>query len=258
MTAMFRQGRILMEGAEGVPKDEDKGRFCLNAAAEAGQADAIARMGQLEEAAGNKADATVDRLRHFGEARRRYEKACESSQPDALFGMVRFYDEGLDVPKDPVKATDFLFRAAKAGHLVAMNEMGVRYQQGSGIRQDNVAAIGWFLSAAESGLPAAMTNLAASYETGNGVPQNFDRAGSWYAQGAKLHYAPAQFGLARLFESGLGTEKNPVFAYVNYSLAAASFPEAAKKRDALKTSLSAAQLQEAAKLLNTKSGAGTR
>ncbi|HEX2747776.1 MAG TPA: SEL1-like repeat protein [Verrucomicrobiales bacterium] len=252
LMAQFRQGRLLTEGADGVPKDEDKGRFLLNAAAEAGQPDAIARMGQLEEAAGDKADVTADRLQHFGEARRWYEKACTSNQPDALFGMVRMYDDGLDVPKDPAKATDFLFRAAKAGHLVAINEMGVRYQQGRGIRADNVAAVGWFLSAAESGLPAAMSNMGTCYETGNGVPQNFDRAGSWYAMGAKLNYPPAQYGLARLFENGQGTAKNPVYAYVNYTLAAPAIPEAAKKRDALKASLSATQLQEAAKLLSGK------
>jgi TPR repeat protein len=73
--------------------------------------------------------------------------------------------------------------------------------------------------------------------------------------GAKLNYPPAQYGLARLFENGQGTAKNPVYAYVNYTLAAPAIPEAAKKRDALKASLSAAQLQEAAKLLSGKGAA---
>jgi TPR repeat protein len=250
--AQFLMAQILFAGAPGVPKDEDRARFLLNAAAEAGNAGALARLGVLAEQEAHKADAASDRSRLFTEARGYYEKAAAQNQPDALYALARFTDEGLGgLEKDAQKATEGFLKAARAGSLAAANEMGVRYCAGSGIQPDRPAGLGWFLVAAEAGMPAAMANLGRCYETGDTVPRNYDQAGFWYARAAKAGFPQAQFLLGGLFEKGLGTEKNLTFAYVNYSRAsAAGIPGAAEARDALKPRLSNKEITEAEKLLS--------
>lgn len=246
--ASFNLSRLLESGAEGVPKDEDRARFLLQASAEAGYAPAQTRIGISLETAANRTDGDTG---SFAEAREWYEKAAAQGEAAALLALVRFYDQGLGgAAAAPDQATDFCLRATRAGSVVAMNEMGVRYQKGTGIRQDNVAAIGWFTLAAQYDLPAAHVNLGNCYEIGNGVRPDYDKAGSHYAAAARQGYAPGQLLLAQLFESGRGTKVNLVNAYVLFSRAAAGgLTAAAERRDAVKGKLTPEQLEEASNLL---------
>ena len=245
----FNLARLLFLGADGVPKDEEKGRFLLRTSAEAGYAPAQAQLGTAIESA---AARTEDKAQTV-EAREWYEKAAAQNQPDALLALARFYDGGIaGLEISPQKGFDLTFRAAKAGSVVAMNEMGVRYQKGAGVRQDNVAAIGWFTLGAQHGLPAALVNLGNCYENGNGVRQDFDQAGRHYSAAAKQNFGPAEFLLGEMIEQGKGTEVNLAHAYVLYTRAGAQKnEEAAKRAGAIKAKLTPAQLEEAAKLLKT-------
>lgn len=241
--------RLLFLGAEGVPKDEEKARFLLRTSAEAGYAPAQAQLGTAVESEG----VQTENKAQIAEARDWYEKAAAQNQPDALLALARFYDAGVGgVEGGAQKAFDFCFRAAKAGSVVAMNEMGVRYQKGAGVGADNVAAVGWFTLAAQHGLPAALVNLGNCYETGNGVRQDFDQAGRNYSAGARQNFGPAEFLLAQMIEQGKGTTVNLAHAYVLYTRAGGQKnPEAAKRAEAIKAKLTPAQIEEAAKLLKT-------
>ena len=247
--AQFNLARLLFLGADGVPKDEEKARFLLRTSAEAGFAPAQARLGGSIE---SLADRTEDKAQ-IAEARDWYEKAAAQNQPEALLSLARFYDGGIGgLEFSPQKGFDLCFRAAKAGSVVAMNEMGVRYQKGAGVRQDNVAAIGWFTLGAQHGLPAALVNLGNCYETGNGVRQDFDQAGRNYSAAARQNFGPAEFLLGEMIEQGKGAPVNLAHAYVLYTRAGAQKnAEAAKRAETLKAKLTPAQLEEAAKLLRT-------
>ena len=249
--AQLNLARLLSMGADGVSKDEEKARFLLRTSAEAGYAPAQAEMGgAIERIAARSEDKA-----QIAEARDWYEKAAAQNQPDALLALTRFYDGGLGgVAASPQKAFDLCFRAAQAGSVVAMNEMGVRYQKGAGVRQDNVAAIGWFTVGAQHGQPVALVNLGNCYETGNGVRQDLDQAGRHYSAAAKKNFGPAQFLLGEMIEKGKGTAVNLAHAYVLYTQAAAQKNgEAAKRAEAIKPKLTPAQLAEADKLLRTGS-----
>jgi TPR repeat protein len=248
--AMFNLSRLLDRGAEGVTENKEKALFLLRTSAEAGYAPAQLRLGLTTEP---DPKARTDKAK-YAEARGWLERAAAQEYPDALLALVRYYDEGLgDAPHDAQKATDLCFRAAKAGSVVAMNEMAVRYQKGAGAPQDNVAAIGWLTFAAQHDLPAAHVNLGACYENGIGVRQDFDQAGRHYAAAAQANFAPGEFLLGRMIEEGKGTKANPVHAYVLYTRAAAkNHPGAAERRDALKASLKPAELAEAEQMLNAK------
>ena len=249
--AQFNLARLLFLGPEGVPKDEEKARFLLRTSAEAGYAPAQAQLGGAVESLAVRSEEKAQII----EAREWYEKAAAQGQPDAMLALARFYDGGLGgLEVSAEKAFESCFRATKAGSVVAMNEMGVRYQKGAGIRQDNVAAIGWFTLAAQHGLPAALVNLGNCYEVGNGVRQDFDMAGRNYAAGAKLNFGPAEFLLGQMIEQGKGTAPNLAHAYVLYTRAGAQKNEEAVKRaEAIKSKLTPAQLDEAAKLLRSGS-----
>jgi TPR repeat protein len=241
--AMLNLGTILLKGAEGLPADPDKGQFLIRTAAEEGFAPAQVALGRAVE-------AEPEKTRDLAEARFWYEKAAAQENADGLLALARFFHEGIAGARDPVQAFETYRRAARAGSAFAMNEVGVRYQKGLGVTADPTAAIGWFTLATQHGLPAAFVNLGNCYEMAKGVLQDFDKAGSYYAAAAKKKFGPAQFLLAQLFEQGKGTKPNPVYAYVNYYLAAANSVEAAaKKRDELKAKLTPEQLQEATTLL---------
>jgi hypothetical protein len=168
--------------------------------------------------------------------------------------MMRFADNGYGGPADLLKGTEFCRRAARAGSIVAMNEMGVRYQKGLGVPADSVAAVGWFSIAAQHGQLAALVNLGHCYATGLGAMQDFDVAGRNYAAAAKQNFGPAQYLLAQMIEDGKGTQPNLVNAYVLYTRAGAQkIEEAQKKADELKKKLTPAQIDEAEKMLKNRS-----
>ena len=240
---MLNLGSLLKKGAEGVPADPDKANFLIRAAAEEGYAPAQVACGRMAEAGGeDKGD--------MAEARSWFEKAAAQENPEGLLALAKFYDNGTGGPRDPVKGFELCRRAAVAGSLLALNEIGVRYQKGQGVEADTISAIGWFTVAAQRGLPASQVNLGNCYEVGNGVLQDFNQAGAHYAAAARQNFGPGQYLLAQLFEQGKGIKANPVYAYVNYARAAANGVEAAaRKSGELKASLNAEQLKEAAKLM---------
>jgi TPR repeat protein len=239
-------GRYLVSGAGGVTKDGARGLFLIRKAAEAGSVRAMTVMADFAER-GVAQDADP-RTAVFW-----YQRAAAEKDPLGYLGMAQLYDRGAaGLPKDEGRATILILEAARLGEPLAMNEMGVRYQAGRGVARDNVAAVGWFSMAAQHDLAAAHVNLGNCYETGNGCLRDYDRAGSSYAAAAKQGHPVGQFMLGALFERGLGTEPKPVFAFVNYSRAAAGgYKNAEAKRDALKATLTAEQLAEAARLLES-------
>lgn len=248
--ALLRLGEIYLRGIDGVEKDEDRARFQLQAAAEAGAAAAWSFLGQLNEIEAKAADAEPDRNRSFKLARDQYKKGAEAGHLECQYSYYRLLAGGHGGEKDIREAIKWLRQSALSGLAISMSELGTRLKEGDGVEKDEAAALGWFLAGAERGSPPAMTNLGLCYANGVGVPMNSNVAGSWYSKASKRNYAPAQYLIAQLFEAGRGTEKNAVFAYVNYSKAASSGLTAAiEARDALKETLSQEQLAEAEKLL---------
>ncbi len=241
--AQLNLAMLLSGGAEGVPKDEEKARFLFGAAAEAGHPGAQFYRGKMiERTAKSNADAA--------EARSWYEKSAAQQNPDGLVALAHCLDFGIGGERDASKATEHLLRAAGAGSAVAMNEMGVRYQKGLGLPTDKTAAVGWFTFGAQLGSPAALVNLGNCYETGNGVRQDMEQAGRNYSAAARQKFAAAEFLLAQMIEQGRGTAVNLTNAYVLYTRAAAQKNEEAGKRaESLKSKLTAAQIEEAEKLL---------
>ncbi|TNE43972.1 MAG: sel1 repeat family protein [Sphingomonadales bacterium] len=132
--------------------------------------------------------------------------------------------------------------------------MGVAYAFGKGVPQDKAAAIDWYSKAANQGYAEAQFNLGASYAGGLGVPKNMNEAIKWYLRAANQGHGGAQFNLGFAYGLGTGVPVSLVEAYKWFTLSASqpetTQPDAAiKNRDYAASQMTAAQLDEAKKLV---------
>jgi TPR repeat protein/serine/threonine protein kinase len=107
------------------------------------------------------------------------------------------------------KATPYLSlpivqKAAAAGNIYAMNNLGVLYQNGQGVAQSYVKAREWFQKAADAGHPDAMNNLGELYYYGRGVARDYTQARDWYEKAAAADNANAMYSLGWMYEKGSG------------------------------------------------------
>jgi TPR repeat protein len=225
--AAYDLARLAEAGAlsEGKP-DKDQTVFYFKGAAESGLAVAQYRMGNY--AATGEAGARDDKAALVW-----FRKGAEQKHPPSMLAAARMLDRGVAGAPDTKAGTALVKAAAEAGYPPAMNDLGVRLLKGFGIEKNEKEAMTWIKKAADAGLPVAMLNLAV-LEKGQ-LPKVV-------AIAAKAGHPVG------LFLEAEGLEKNGkvVDAFADYSLAAESaHEEAAKRRDALKTKLSPAQIKEA-------------
>jgi hypothetical protein len=82
--------------------------------------------------------------------------------------------------KDYASAFRLMEKAAAAGHLLAMNDLGDMYYSGDGVPQDYEQAFAWYRKGAMAGNVLAMANLAYLYEHGWGIGKDTVQACAWY------------------------------------------------------------------------------
>ncbi len=110
---------------------------------------------------------------------------AEKGDRQAQHHMGLMYAQGLGVPRDHAKSTQWFRKAAQAGHVLAAYNLGFRYLKGEGVPQDFKTAASWFRRAAGAGLSQAQHTLGLLFTTGEGVPQDYVRAYMWLSLSAK-------------------------------------------------------------------------
>jgi uncharacterized protein len=95
-------------------------------------------------------------------------------------------------------------KAATAGNVDAMNNLGLLYQNGQGVAQSYDKARVWFQKAADAGDADAMNNLGELYYYGLGVARNYTQARDWYEKAAAADNANAMYSLGWMYEKGSG------------------------------------------------------
>jgi TonB family protein len=101
-----------------------------------------------------------------------------------------------------IEAATWFRKAAGAGWVAAMVELGSLYQSGRGVDQDFVEAAHWYRSAAEKSDSAGMAALGRLYEIGGGVEQDYAQASQWYIKGAQAGSPAAMVSLGLMYENG--------------------------------------------------------
>lgn len=152
---------------------------------------------------------------------------------------------------------------AQNGEVDAMFALGYLYEYGEGVTQSYRQAAYWYGKAADAGDVDAAVAMGYLYESGLGVKQNFRRAVEYYDMASDQGDPYAMYYLARMVAEGRGTDRDLVYAYTLFGVVAGS-PEideetktlAIEERTRLRSSLSAAQIQQADAAASSLLGGG--
>jgi TPR repeat protein len=104
--------------------------------------------------------------------------------------------------KDYASAFRLMEKAAAAGHLLAMNDLGDMYYSGDGVPQEYEQAFAWYRKGAMAGNVLAMANLAYLYEHGWGIGKDTVQACAWYRKAAAAGDQDSIRNLRRLDPNG--------------------------------------------------------
>jgi TPR repeat protein len=99
-----------------------------------------------------------------------------------------------------------------AGHIEAINNLGVMYDHGEGVPENNLEAVKLFEKAAKENLARAKTNLGLLYQRGEGVPQNLSIARKYFEEASAGGDYRGMTQLAVLLMAGGGGRKDPAQA----------------------------------------------
>ena len=160
-------------------------------------------------------------LKRDGEAAPLYRASAEAGYAAGMVNFGMMYGEGRGgLPKSENDNAYWQGKAAGAGNLVGMLNVGNLVQSGRGLPKNADAAAGWFRKAAEGGLPAAMTNLGLAYQHGQGVPRSDTDAVGWFRKAADTGDARGMYNLGAAYAGGHGVARNDAEALRWYLKAA--------------------------------------
>ncbi|KAF9162281.1 hypothetical protein DFQ26_003702 [Actinomortierella ambigua] len=144
--------------------------------------------------------------------------APEKNHAPAQFCLGFMYQNGMGVAASDPKTTssssnsktsyrqqglDWYLRAAKQGHIEAMNTLGMMYSSGTGgVTQDDAQSLAWYRRSAELGSAIGQFHLAWLLEHARGAPLDIPQATRWYTAAAAQGHQTAQDRLC-----GLALEK---------------------------------------------------
>lgn len=165
----------------------------------------------------------------------------------------------------PIQA-DYMQSLLKGDHQAALEEMrplavkgdakaqydyALMFENGVVVNQNQIEAAKWYMKSAAQGYPYAQNNLGVMYEEGRGVERDYAKAADWFRRAARQGLTKAQYSLGKLYADGRGVKKDPVQAYLWLSLAVsdAELTEAKDHRDKLAEKMTAAQMDQARKLV---------
>lgn len=172
--------------------------------------------------------------------------AAAKGDPSAEFEIAARFAAGKGVKQDFEAAGRWYQRSAARGFAPAQYRLGTLYERGLGVSSDMARARIWYLRAAKQGNVKAMHNLAVLNAGRVGAAPDYVTAAQWFTEAGERGLADSQFNLGILYESGLGVARDLVNSYKWFSLAAArGDKQAARRRDALRSKLSPAQLTSA-------------
>jgi TPR repeat protein len=104
---------------------------------------------------------------------------------DAAHDVALVYEYGhYGVAHDVVRAAEWFHKAADAGNMEAMAELGLCYELGCGVEQSDEEALDWYMKAADKGHLVAKFSVGEAFEEARGVPQSDAEACLWYYKAA--------------------------------------------------------------------------
>jgi TPR repeat protein len=216
-------------------EDLKHARTLYEAAAEAGLAPAMYRLGRMLEhsARRDRKIGTSNKAAYeseLAEAAKWYAKGAEKSHPAAQRALGTLHEFGEGVRQDLVEALRLYKSAAEAGDAGGMTSLGFLYGTGKGVNRKPLKARNWYARAANAGSERAMFNFAIMLMSEDGGAVNVPEAAKWLKAAAAKGHPGAMRQLAALYDEGRGVPRDSISA-ADYLLKAYAAGNQAAKSD---------------------------
>ena len=140
---------------------------------------------------------------------------------NSTYNLATCYEYGLGTNKDSIQAFDRYLKAAKKGHIMAMNKVAQCYATGYGTIQSTEESSKWFEKSLRKGSAEELLEVGWQYEIGNRLRQNYAQAMKCYTTAAEKGLVAAQMKLGDCYLTGTcGAQKNTTDAAKWYQMAA--------------------------------------
>jgi len=201
LQAQVRLAEAYLDG-RGVDQNTDAAIQWLTLAAEAGDRDAMAQLGDLHS---DEDMAVYDPV----EAARWYGLAADLGDERARYALADLAITAGDTAADRRLAVESLREGARNGYVESQMRLAELYEQGGILPRDRNEAERWYGLArgsleenAETGDTRAQMRLANMYFRGLGVPADPNRGLYWLEQASDSGKISATIRLAKLHQSG--------------------------------------------------------
>jgi len=172
----------------GTSKDDFLGLMWTFKAVEAGQVEALAKLGRIVVAEPSRIVQAC------------LMKAAVGGEPDVAYALGHHFHNAPEPERNVDAAIRQYQCAADHGHALAQCELGLIYSEGKDVIKDMVKARDWFMQAADQGDAKAQWNLALMLISGTvGVKKDLKKAFLLCQKAAVQGFVPAQASLGILY-----------------------------------------------------------
>ena len=173
--AAYELGVLLLEGADGVPKDRAAAKQQFERAAAKNHPGALYNLGVMALVSAN------GRTPDFAAAAQYFLKSAKAGDDNGAYSYGVMLREGKGVPPDIAEGAHWLKRAADGGIIAGQVEYAIMLFNGEGVPKDEAGAVKILRIAAAKGNPIAQNRLAHLYVVGRVVERDLAKAAAWNA-----------------------------------------------------------------------------
>ncbi len=201
--AMCDLGKAYLKGKDGAKKNGNEAFRWLKKAAEAGNANAMAWLGDCYE--GGHGTPQDYRQAYYWD-----KKSADLGDAYGLNNLGTFYEDGRGgiVSVDYSRSFELYKRSAEKGDPVGQMDLGNAYIDGFGTQADPNKGIEWLNKSVAQNCPEAIYALAACYMNGRGVTMDKNKAFELLTKSSSLGSANGTYGLSQCYLYGIAVAKD--------------------------------------------------
>lgn len=194
-------GKAYLKGKDGAKKNDNEAFRWLKKAAEAGNANAMAWLGNCYyEGTGTTVD--YERCYYWDK------KSADLGDAHGLARLGACYEEGVYVNQDFSRSFELYKKSAGMGDAMGQERLGNAYLHGLGTQADPYKGLEWLNKSVAQNCPEAIFDLAMCYLTGTGVTMDKNKAFELLTKASSLGSANGTYGLSRCYLYGIAVAKD--------------------------------------------------
>jgi TPR repeat protein len=163
-----------------------------------------------EFALGRANDLAKDR--RYADAAPLMQFACNGGAAVGCTNLGWFFQMGLGVNRDEMKAVELYRKACDAGNMRGCNDLGSMHEHGTGVAKDEDEAVELYRKACDGADPLACKNLGGMYQNGEGIGKDDRQAVTLFRKSCDGGLAAGCTALAAAYWSGTGVAVDNVVA----------------------------------------------